>query len=431
MAAQDTHLLSVPAQRFGALALAWVLLDSMLTYFLRQWTGSLPPVNALLVVILAVIVLRWGLRAILPPAHAVILLLAAVIATLSSKIIQGGLEINQAGEVVLSVCVFLVAFFAFRWSDNAGLYRNLFLAVALAYVAVCVIALLHMAPGMFPVVNAVWSNNGALIDRPEITTDQNFQVYYLLPLALLIALPYKPLRSSLAVIGVVGALFVLARLQTRSGFLIFSATVALALMAPLWTASLGRRKILFLPLLALAALAYGFDAIMHASSLLIARFNSDDDNTALSRLLAFMFTVEHIADPNWWLPRGTQEFVRQYGYVPHSNITAIYVEGGLIGLVMWAGVFVLPLLALTRLFLRRRLDELATLVLLGGIASMVIQLSLNVPFFKQPWLWAGAVIGTLARVRAAPQPRAEEASPPSAAQETRAPARYAATRGSQ
>lgn len=400
MAEHTENRLSTFAQWFGVLATAWVLLDSLLTYFLKHWVGFLPPVNALLIMILIVILFTWGARAIFPPAHITVLLIVAAIGMLGSKVIYGQLDVSQIGEIVLSLCAFLVAFFAFRWSDRSELFRNVFLTVALAYVVVCIIALLHVAPGLFPVINAVWSDKGVLELRPEVTTDQNFQIYYLLPLALLIALPFKPVRSTLVLLGIIGALFVLAKLQTRSGVLVFGATVAMALAAPFWTSSLGRRKVFLLPVLLLAAAVINYDAILHAGALLIERFHDNSDNTAYSRWIAFLFTIRHIADPAWWLPRGTAEFVNLYGYVPHSNITAMYVEGGLPGLVMWIVVFVAPLSALARLFLQRKLDDLATLVLLGGVASMVIQLSLNVPFFKQPWLWAGAVVGTLTRVRA-------------------------------
>jgi len=399
MAERTANRLSIFAQWFGVLATAWVLLDSLLTYFLKHWVGFLPPVNALLIVILAVILLTWGVRVILPPAHITVLLIVAAFGMIGAKVFYGDLEMNQLGAIALSLSAFFVAFFAFRWSDSAELFRNVFLTVAFTYVAVCVIALLKVSPSLFPVINAVWSDKGVLELRPEVTTDQNFQIYYLLPLALLITLPFKPVRSTLVLLGIIGALFVLAKLQTRSGVLVFGATVAMALAAPFWTSSLGRRKVFLLPLILLAAAAINYNVILHAGTLLIDRFH-DSDNTAYSRWIAFMFTVRHIADPAWWLPRGTTEFVNLYGYVPHSNITAMYVEGGLLGLVMWVVVFVVPLVALARLFLQRKLDDLATLVLLGGVASMVIQLSLNVPFFKQPWLWAGAVVGTLTRVRA-------------------------------
>lgn len=400
MVSKNENSLPRSAQILGALAVGWVMLDSLLTYFVKNWTGFLPPVNLLLIVVLLVIVIAWGVRSLLPPANVSILLFIAILATLSARVIHNELSLNAIGEIVLSLAVFLTAFFTFRWSSNAAIFSNLFLVVGISYVVVCTIALLRVAPAIFPLVNAEWSNNGVIELRPEVTTDQNFQIFYFLPIAILIGLPFKMVRSILILVGIVGALFVLAKLQTRSGVLVFLGVIALGILAPLWTKVMGRKKIVLLPILIVIAVATNIEMIIQAGSLMLARSNDVSDNTAYSRLLAFMFTFEHLADPEWWLPRGTQEFINRFGYLPHSNITAFFVEGGLMGLVMWIGVFVLPLAVLVQLFVRRELDVLATLVMLGGIGSLVVQLSLNVPFFKQPWLWAGAVVGTLVRVRA-------------------------------
>lgn len=376
------------------------MLDSLLTYFVKNWTGLLPPVNTLLVVVLLVIVITWGVRSLLPPVYVSVLLFIAILAILSARIVHNEFSLNTVGEVVLSLAVFMAAFFAFRWCCNVAIFSNLFLVIGLAYVIVCMAALLGVAPAIFPIVNAEWSNNGVIELRPEVTTDQNFQIFYLLPLAILVGLPFRLVRSTLALAGMAGALFVLAKLQTRSGVLVFAAMVAIGILAPIWTKEMGRGKIILFPILIVVVVAINIDMITQTASLMLARSNDSSDNTAYSRLLAFMFTFQHLADPEWWLPRGTQEFINLFGYLPHSNITAFFVEGGLMGLVMWIGVFVLPLAALVQLFVRRELDVLATLVMLGGVGSLVVQLSLNVPFFKQPWLWAGAVVGTLARVRA-------------------------------
>lgn len=400
MASRNENSLPRSAQIFGALAVGWVMLDSLLTYFVKNWTGLLPPVNTLLVVVLLVIVITWGVRSLLPPVYVSVLLFIAILAILSARIVHNEFSLNTVGEVVLSLAVFMAAFFAFRWCCNVAIFSNLFLVIGLAYVIVCMAALLGVAPAIFPIVNAEWSNNGVIELRPEVTTDQNFQIFYLLPLAILVGLPFRLVRSTLALAGMAGALFVLAKLQTRSGVLVFAAMVAIGILAPIWTKEMGRGKIILFPILIVVVVAINIDMITQTASLMLARSNDSSDNTAYSRLLAFMFTFQHLADPEWWLPRGTQEFINLFGYLPHSNITAFFVEGGLMGLVMWIGVFVLPLAALVQLFVRRELDVLATLVMLGGVGSLVVQLSLNVPFFKQPWLWAGAVVGTLARVRA-------------------------------
>jgi hypothetical protein len=66
---------------------------------------------------------------------------------------------------------------------------------------------------------------------------------------------------------------------------------------------------------------------------------------------------------------------------------------------MYAVVILLPLIYLGRMLLNGDLDALATLIFIGGIASFIGQLSLNVPLMDQVWLWAGAVQGTVERMR--------------------------------
>lgn len=403
--------LAQSARRLGAIAVTWVLLDSMFTYFANHWFGFLPPVNTLLIVILFIIVFTQGMHVILPPAHYFAVLVAGFFAFLAGKVLTGQIDVYRIGEVVLSFVAFFIAFFAFRWSDHVETYAKVFLYVSLTYVAVCVVALLKILPGVFPVVNAVWSDNGVPVLRPEITTDQNFQIFYLFPIALLLALPFRFVRSGLAILGAIGALFVLAKIQTRSGFLVFCGVALLVLLAPLWTKNLGRGKTVIMPILLTVVLILNHDVIMQVGDHLIARFTERTgaglgSQMGQDRLESSLFGMQHLLNPDWWIPRGSQEFINRYGFLPHSTMTAVYLEGGLVGLLVWLIIFVFPLLALGLLLIKRKLDSLATLVLIGGLASLAIQMSLYVPFLKHTWLWAGAALGTLIRVRSAtPQKR--------------------------
>ena len=99
------------------------------------------------------------------------------------------------------------------------------------------------------------------------------------------------------------------------------------------------------------------------------------------------------------MPGDIKEFFNEFGVKPHSNLSAMFAEGGIWGLYMWVMVFVIPIYSLTLLFLKRRLDPMAIVVLCSGVSMLVLQSTLNVPFFKQPWLWAGAVVGTLVRAQ--------------------------------
>jgi len=202
----------------------------------------------------------------------------------------------------------------------------------------------------------------------------------------------------------VGAMFILARLQTRSGSLAFLGIGLLCLLAPLRNKRLGRWKLVTIGIAGLVFLATGLPWLLKHSNLLIARFIDTDYATGYGRLLGFTYLFEHLFDPLWWSPQGNAEFAQRYqgtgsDAVPHSNITAMFLEGGIIGLCAWLILFLAPAWQLSIMFLRNRIDPLATMILMGGICMLVTQMSLNVPFFKQPWLWAGAVVGALYRSR--------------------------------
>ncbi len=408
----DSDKLSRSAQYLGAISVAWIMLDSLLTYFANQWFGFLPPVNSLLIIIFFIILMTQGVHAILPPTYYFVVLVLGFCGFLAGKILAGQINIFSIGEVVLSFVAFFIAYFAFRWTSHVETYAKVFLYTSLIYVVVCVIALLALMPTVFPIVNAVWSDNGVPVLRPEITTDQNFQIFYLFPIVLVLALPFKFVRSMIAIFGMVGALFVLAKIQTRSGFIVFCGVSFMVLMVPLLTKNLGRAKTVILPVLLLVVLILNHDVIIQVGDHLIARFTEKSgaglgSEMGQDRLDSSLFSIQHILDPEWWVPRGSQEFINRYGFLPHSTMTAVYLEGGIVGLFMWLTVFIFPLMALGFLLLKRKLDALATLVLIGGVASFAIQMSLHVPFLKHTWLWAGAVLGSFIRVSSSVQQKTE------------------------
>lgn len=388
------------AHIIGVLVFVWVMLDSMMTYFARSVIGVAPPVIAALPFFLLGIMFKWGIRSVIPPRHILLALGLSLVGFALGILLQEKPDFERFGTVFLAVCTFFAGYFSMRWTDNDRLYTGVFTFIPLAYVLVCVIALRKIMPHLFPVINAVWSNKGVLELRPEITTDQNFQIFYLFPIVLILALPFRLWRFSIAILGIAGALYVLAEIQTRSGFLVFAGLAVLAWLAPIWTPSLGKKKLAILPIIFLVLAVLNINTILNVGQLLIIRFTGEGGGTGTARLHSLEYLFRHLFDPTWWIPRGYDEFKSlNQGAIPHSNITAMFLEGGILGLYMWFVVFVIPLIALARMFVKKQLDKLATLVLLGGTAMLVVQLSLNVPFFKQPWLWAGAVVGTLYRSR--------------------------------
>lgn len=388
------------AKLFGTVLFVLVLFDSLFNYLLRNIGGQLP-VNALAAVFLALGTFKFGIRPLLPPMNILFALILGALGFILGVIFIPETTATQVLRIGSAMCGFFIGFLTTRWAEDARIDAIAFTLAGGLYVIVCIVALLEIAPRFFPLINAVWSDNGILRLRPEVTTDQNFQILYLIPAALPLVLPYRFWQFTTALAMTAGALFVLARLQTRSGFLVFTGLLFLCWIAPLWAKSLGRNKLLILPLVGVSFVVLFFDQILAVGFLLITRFTGEME-TGQGRLVSITYLFQHILDLDWWVPHGNMEFKKHYGDVPHSNVTAMFLEGGILGLYMWIIVFVAPLVKLGRVFLAGKLDNYGAMIFLGGVASLVIQLSLNVPFFDQVWLWAGAIVGIADRCSRGP-----------------------------
>lgn len=381
------------------LSFGWVLLDALLTYFLKTSKGGLPPVNAILPFVLIAIVFQVGWSAIFPPINVMFALLAAAVGFSIGIIIVPDISVYRFVEIIGAFSVFLIGFCAARWDTNENTFGYLFLIITSIYVAVSILALLNVSPNIFPLINTPWAYRDRIVMRPEIMTDQNFQIFYLMPATLVLVLPYRFWRFWTAAALTVGGFFILAKLQTRSGMLALAGTLLLCILAPIRNVFIGKKRLLFLPLLVVALVLLGLPWIGREASLLFARFKDIGFATGYERLSALGFLMRHFYDITWWYPQGYTEYVKQYGTIAHSNITAMFLEGGILGLYMWIAVFLIPIIRLSWMFIRKQLDLLSTMILFGGVTMLIVQLSLNVPFYKQVWLWAGATIGALYRTR--------------------------------
>jgi O-antigen ligase len=244
-----------------------------------------------------------------------------------------------------------------------------------------------------------WAHSGKFISRPEITIDQNFQIFYLFPVALSLFLPFRPIRSLLAIVASIGAIYILLNIQTRSGLLAFILLIFFTLSVPILYKKYGRLKIVIIGLSSLLLVVVSFGWIMDMSANIIIRFTEKDSlASAYGRLYSSLYIFEHIFDINSWIPQGNEGFIKLHKDVPHSNPTAMFLEGGILSLIMWFVIFLVPVIRLGLHFIKRRLDSLSIIIFLAGCTSLLVQLTLNVPFYEQTWLWAGAVIGTLHRI---------------------------------
>ncbi|MFW0776165.1 MAG: hypothetical protein ACN2B6_00395 [Rickettsiales bacterium] len=306
----------------------------------------------------------------------------------------------RAFQIISISIYFYCGYLAFRWTNNTRLTQNIMIILSSVYITVCVLALLKVNPAIFPVIDSIWSKQGILESRPEITTDQNFQVFYLLPAALAIVMPLNLLRFMICSILVIGALYVLSQIQTRSGVIAFFIILFLGLLSTVKNKNMGRKKLLAIPIIGITGAVFFLPYIISAASLIIYRFTEHGYATAQGRLDSTLYLFTRFFDVTWWLPQGNSEFLQATGNVPHTNVTAFFLEAGIIGLVFWIYIIVIPTLSLgLRVFFRGRLDPTATVVCCASLGVLALQLTLNAPVHSQVWLWAGAVIAINERLK--------------------------------
>ncbi len=376
-----------------------VLLEAFNAYFLRNILPGFP-VNAVLPLLVIIIIFHNRFKGVVPSHYYLFIIGLGV-----SGLIIGIFTIEdspprQIYHIGGACCAYLIGYAAFRGTNKHESFGNLFFIVGFLYTIVGILALLKVCPILFPVIDSYWSNKGTIVGRPEVMTDQNFQIIYLIPVILALQ-NCKTIYSSLIAATICcGALFFLIRLQTRSGVLIFLMMILILLFILLRYSELGRRKILALVGVGLIGCILFAGSIIGISSNLIARFtDSKNHSTAYGRIYSSIYAFEHLFEFEYWIPHGNKDFQKFHGDVPHSNIAAMYMDGGIPALMMWFLVFLMPVIRLNILFIRRKVDKLACMVLLGATGVMVAQLTLNVPLNPQVWFWAGASASTLNRLK--------------------------------
>jgi hypothetical protein len=384
------------------IAFVIVLLDSMMSYFLRPILGAKEvPVNAILPVVLLILLKNFGIKAFGISKHARIALIVGFTFFFLGIFFLPEFDLYRVATIATALSAFFIGYFAARWSDDAEIYAKAFLIIGGLYVCVCVLAIHSVFPSLFPVIKRVGYYFGIISVRPEITIDQNFQFFYIFPVVLVLALPFRLVRFIAGFVGLVCGFYVLNILQTRSGFLVMLGATVLCFLSPLFTKELGRKKTFILPFIILGLVLLNIELILQIGEPITERFFHRDYNTLEGRVMAIKYLFEHVTSPTWWFPHGNTHFKITVGggSLPHSTPTAMFLEAGLPGLYMWIVIIFIPLINLTRMLLKSELDALATILLIGAIASFMGQLSLNAPLYEHIWLWAGAALGTLERLR--------------------------------
>ncbi|MCW9014364.1 MAG: hypothetical protein OQL06_11320 [Gammaproteobacteria bacterium] len=387
---QKLHILATTA-------FVLITLDSLMVYIGKQIAATILPVNMIVPLILAILLVIKGKNYLLPDKTNLTWLAIAVLGFTSGIFTISELGFPRLFEIGSAATAFITGYIFAKWVKDENEAAKPLMLIGVLYTTVCVIAVSKILPQYFPIIIKLWAHNGQLIERPEVTTDQNFQIFYLIPGIIIFSLPFQKIRFSLAIYILLGSLYALAALQTRSGLLIALGLVFLATISPIWAKTLGKWKLYVIPALGLLIAIIFLPSILNLASGIIIRFTETDYSTGLGRLHSFLYLFEKIYNPIWWLPQGNKEFLELTGNIPHANPTAVFLDGGMFALVAWVALTIVPLLKLSKQFMKSKLDNLAVMLFLGAIGAFLAQLSLNVPLMDQVWLWAGITNGILAR----------------------------------
>lgn len=373
---------------------SFVMLDSMINYFIKHRLGVVYPVNALAIPFMLVIPVFFGLAAIRIPAWCVAALIATAAGFVLGIAVDGEVRWELFGQLASAFVAFITGLNAVYFCANRGKLFHVLIALGGLYSLVCAMAVARLAPGFFPVIDAIRYENGIEKIRPEVTADQNFQVFYIFPAALILVIRLnRPFVALVAAFLAMTPLYVVAQLQSRSGFLLIGATIALSFVLPAWSRHRQWRSLFILPVVVFALAAWKFQAIVGIIGGLLDRFGNLQ--TLGNRLDAAWFLITNFWNPTMWLPIGDSAYVARAGDVPHCNPTGVFLRGGILALVGWVVLSVYPLWRGAKLVIKRQLDPSGYAVFIGGLVMFTASLSLNVVLHDQMWLWSGAVVGLI------------------------------------
>ena len=377
------------------LMFALVYCDSLITYF-GQFLRGVQPAQ-IYVPLFVIFLLVSGYKKALPDIKTGFLLVVMFLAFAMGVFTAPDITERRFLEVISAFTAFMIGYNFFSHNTDENKLFWFLSLLSFIYISVCVVALLKYFPAIFPLEIALWSNQGNLNERPAITTDQNFQVFYLFAPVLLVLLRSGWLKLLLTLILLAGAAYVVIKVQSRSGILVFAGGTFLAIIFHFISKEGNKLNIIIFTLLAILLSYKLIPVIYNIMEPLLARFSSSgfEKSTADARLTSALRVFDLLQDPANWVPRGNPESLLGRNK-SHSNVTAILLESGLLGLLAWILLFIYPVIRLIKKYFLG-IDVYCLVAFLAGLMSLILQMTLNVPVMDQVWLWAGATNGALVR----------------------------------
>ena len=367
---------------------AWLLLDSLVVYFLQVGVNALLP---FLVII--------GFLFDDNKKSKIGIFNIVCFGFLGFGMMLGvgvGVEepFDSVKHFVTCFCAFIIGFKSTSRQRIPDFFLKLISVIGMLYAFVCTAALLGLSSTYLPVEYAVGYNDGTLVERAELTTDQNYQIYYLFPLLLSLTVKNKFLFNCFLILSILSALFVIIEMETRSGLIFFVISFFMQAFIMYKYRSSESAKILYLiiPFFLLLSIV-GLPLLIELSQGITLRFTNSEFSTFWGRIHSTTFFFKNILNPSFWIPRGQDYFLAAYGQYAHSSITHIYLLSGIFGAVGWSIlIFRYSTWAVIKT-LQGALVKNHSILATASILSVGISLTLPGPLYEQLWLWVGCSFG--------------------------------------
>ncbi len=377
--------------------IAIVLLDALMSYLSRSWTGLHIPTNAFLPFAITYLFFqRSGKMPIFPPMTWMLFLVMTTVSFYIGALMVNSIPVQRIFAISAAAVTFMVGYYGASNASTPNSWGRMFLFVGGMYTFICVVALLKVLPRVFPTESGVWlGNSGKPILRPSVMVNQNFQVLYVFFVSFPLVLCDSKKIKALAAIASVFAAYVLAQMQTRSGLMAYGGVLLMLLMSPLFIRGKIKKWLFFMPVVFIGLMAYLISSGLFSNFAVYERFFANDYRTLDGRIYSALYLFEKISQVSWWFPHGESEFRNATGNIPHFNPTAFFLRGGMPALIGWIVLFVVPSILLGLRILKKRANKIQFVFFAATCVSLIVQFSLNLAFNEQVWLWAGISVGAL------------------------------------
>ncbi|WP_133468583.1 hypothetical protein [Paraglaciecola marina] len=377
-------------------AISLLLLDRPIQYVFYGFIGVELPTNRLLPMLAVMLLFTYPTRFKLKIFDSWVLATTVVSLALGTIFLAE----YRFSDVISCVGVIVSFFLGLQLTriEFSQKLSKVFLFISIVAPTISLIALLGLSSNL-QLIEQLHQVNGVIVPRPEIFTDQNFHfIYVFMSIALIYLYRGLNLKKLLVCILIIINLWSLSEVQTRTGVIFFMFTLLFSIFYNRGAGHKSKNKLLYFFIAAMILIALAAAIIVFSENLsIVSRFENSDSDTGLHRIHSFLFWLTHLFDFKYWIPFGNREFDALYGGIPHSNVSAFYVLGGIMALFGYFVLFVRPAFLLLIEFMskRCRFTMFEKFLCINVFGMFLVQQTLNVPLTEHTWFWAGVGLGLL------------------------------------